>query len=160
MITKERLEELIGQCATIYTTYGGYISEINLHNKYDYVTDNYLFEADMVAGEIGYRKYPFNMLFETIEEAEWYKEFGCIERTERLELPTWEEVSKDLKNVSVCTYIIRQFDDYIFFILFRRSGKKEIYIRSTIGKEFWKFTKENYILACRKCKELFLGEKK
>jgi transcriptional regulator with XRE-family HTH domain len=91
---------------------------------------------------------------------DWEREFGCIERTERLELPTWEEISRDLQNVSVGTYIVREFDDYILFVLFRMSGKKEIYIRSTIGEEFWEFTKGNYTLACRKAKELFLGEKK
>ena len=163
MITKERLEELIGQCATIYTKYGGYISEINLHNKYDYVTDNYLFEADMVAGEIGYRKYPFNMLFETIEEAEWYKEFGCIERTERLELPTWEEIENDfiIHKQSGGNYCVREFfgkeQEYSLDIVVWNG---EVMV-SISDEDFCKpLTKENYTLACRKAKELFLGKKK
>lgn len=154
MISKERLEELIKQGATIYTTYGGYISEINLHNKYDYVTDNYLFEADMVAGEVGYRKYPFNMLFETEEDAKWFAEFGCVERTEKLELPTWEMFDEEKsvwfvdKSQNQCCLYYLNVANKIFIIV---SGEVI---------EIGDFTKENYTIACRKAKEVFLGEKK
>ena len=163
MITKERLEELIGQCATIYTTYGGYISEINLHNKYDYVTDNYLFEADMVAGEVGYRKYPFNMLFEIKEEAEWYKEFGCIERTERLVLPTWEEMIKEPRCLDCWTkeFVVMENDipigkafigvDFDCEMVSVEMGSNQYFVEQ--------LAKDNYIKACTIARKLFLGEK-
>ena len=158
MIDKGQLEELIKQGATIYTTYGGYISEINLHNKYDYVTDNYLFEANMVAGEVGYRKYPFNMLFETREEAEWHKEFGNIERTERLVLPTWEEIEKDFNAINKFgTYPVVEFNSGYMDIFVDNYSKKFIVVTAQPRKPL---TKENYTVACRKAKELFLGEKK
>ena len=151
MITKERLEELIGQCATIYTKYGGYISEINLHNKYDYVTDNYLFEADMVAGEIGYRKYPFNMLFETIEEAEWYKEFGCIERTERFEPLYYDNIDQNY----CYEYRFSTKNNHEYTI--RVSGKDIILFWTNCNyKEYFKNTKEEYDKLIRRCAKMFL----
>ena len=151
MITKERLEELIGQCATIYTKYGGYISEINLHNKYDYVTDNYLFEADMVAGEIGYRKYPFNMLFETIEEAEWYKEFGCIERTERFEPLYYDNIDQNY----CYEYRFSTKNNHEYTI--RVSGKDIILFWTNCNyKEYFKNTKEVYDKLIRRCAKMFL----
>lgn len=151
MITKERLEELIKQGATIYTTYGGYISEINLHRKYDYSTDNHLFEADIVAGETGFRKYTFNILFETKEEAEWNLEFGNITRTEQLKLPTWEEF---LKLDKIYSFRTKYGKVAVMF-----SDNNTLFVED----EEWNIlrqplTKENYTLACRKCKELFLGE--
>lgn len=146
---------------TIYTTYGGYVSEINLHKKYDYTTDNYLFEADMVAGEVGYRKYPFNMLFETQEDAEWHREFGCIERTERLVLPTWEEVY-ETANRNIFYFekgIIGKINGTRYPNFDEREIEiKNIYLDNILFKK--PLTKENYTLACRKCVELFLGEKK
>lgn len=159
MITKERLEELIEHHKTIYTTYGGYVSEINLHKKYDYTTDNYLFEADIVAGEVGYRKYPFNMLFETQEKAEWYREFGCIERTERLELPTWEE----FKNKKIKEVCFIGGDTICFYELYEDTkNNRLILLDHDCDYEYFNepLTKENYTLACRKAKEIFLGEKK
>ena len=151
MITKERLEELIGQCATIYTKYGGYISEINLHNKYDYVTDNYLFEADMVAGEVGYRKYPFNMLFETKEEAEWYKEFGCIERTERFEPLYYDNIDQNY----CYEYRFSTKNNHEYTI--RVSGKDIILFWTNCNyKEYFKNTKEEYDKLIRRCAKMFL----
>ena len=112
-----------------------------------------------------HRKY-FDKLFETKEEAEWHKEFGCLERTERLELPTWEEFNKkgyveffsedktklvlektltiDYDREPISYYVLEiVIDDYNHTLLFEAE-----------------YTKENYTLACRKAKELFLGEKK
>ena len=94
----------------------------------------------------------FNKLwFATKEEAEWHKEFGCIERTERLELPTWEEFL-----ILEKIYSFKSKNNQIV-VLF--SDNHTIYLED----ENWnilreELTKENYTLACRKAKELFLGE--
>ena len=157
MITKERLEELIKEGAVIYDIFRGDIYPVNLLSLIKYGDIGFEYHNDYYHCDICRTLSDF---YETREDAEWEIEFGRIVRTERLELPTWEEISRDLQNVSVGTYIVREFDDYILFVLFRMSGKKEIYIRSTIGEEFWEFTKGNYTLACRKAKELFLGENK
>jgi hypothetical protein len=102
---------------------------------------------------------PLDKLFETKEDAEWHREFGCIERTERLELPTWEEFSKlkanhirfISKKGAICR--IEGFcDDKNGFIDVVSGGYSMLMVSD--------YSKETYIKACRKAKELFLGEKK
>ena len=148
MITKERLEELIEQGATIYSNEYGKIQlkKENDLSLYENGQNNYI----LYVLELN-KKYHNEIfdedLFETEEEAKWFAEFGCIERTERLELPTWEEFNNQPEFY---------FDDYTLIkindkILLKDSFEDYVY------KEF---TKENYILACRKAKELFLGENK
>lgn len=79
----------------------------------------------------------------------WHKEFGCIERTERLCLPTWEEFWNSGQTIWFTgkdggQYGLSQYN-------------REILLNdSYIGY----LDKESYYKACRKCKEIFLGEKK
>ena len=84
---------------------------------------------------------------------DWEREFGCIERTERLVLPTWEEIQKyerfDFKDKYNHSYTLH----YI-------SGFKNLAISGWSTEYYAPATQENYTLACRKCKELFLGENK
>lgn len=154
MITKERLQELIEQGATIYSVDDSIVLEIKANELYySKSNDNYQYNEYFFV-------YEFNEedLFETKEEAEFVREFGCIERTERLELPTWEEVSRDLKDVPAGSYVIKEFDD----VSLEYSKYNEVFIGiyKSDYSEDWEATKENYTLACRKAKELFLGEKK
>ena len=99
MISKERLEELIEKEATIWAVYdedrmeriklvvrmmGVSVEEYNkIHNCEPMLYSQFCGIVRDIC--------PISWLFETEEEAVFYKEFGCIERTERLELPTWEE---------------------------------------------------------------------
>ena len=155
MITKERLEELIEQGATIYTTRYSYAScGIILDDKHFEVNDKYLVFT--------YKAYEILLedLFEAEEEAKWYIEFGCIERTERLVLPTWEEIKHDFidNKRELGNYAVCEFDDCSIDIVVCCTGDIMISIYEI---NFYKeLTKENYTLACRKAKELFLGEKK
>lgn len=97
-------------------------------------------------------------IFETKEDAEWHKEFGCIERTEQLVLPTWEEFSK-------CDKIVKFFTREIFYSMYVFEKNKStndcwIIIRADNGERDWwvfeeKLTKVNYTIACRKCRGLF-----
>ena len=98
MISKERLEELIEQGATIWGVYDysyGYdkpnkkVEFIDLDGFYNYYKD--IDEFIMYQGD-------YSELFETEQEAEWHKEFGCILKIERLWFPTWESVYNDLKD--------------------------------------------------------------
>lgn len=84
---------------------------------------------------------------------DWEREFGCIERTERLEFPTWEEFI--------------EMEEFCFFqknhkqTIIRVLGTKYLGVETNFERYFTgDLTKENYTLACRKAKELFLGEKK
>ena len=155
MIDKGRLEELIEQGATIYEVKYNNINPVSLTNK---IRDVY-YKNGVIAFEPRpdekylHYKY-FKNLFETKEEAEWHREFGRIERTERLELPTWEEFKEkkfvwffDSYHKSCCLHYLNCNNK-----IFINNGSEVI--------EIGDFTKENYTIACRKAKELFLGEKK
>ena len=154
MITKERLLELIEQGATIYEVKYGKINPVSLKNKIRFVSEKYpviVFEP-IPDERYKHHKY-FDKLFETLEEAEWHKEFGCIERTERLELPTWEEFK-----------LRRPYSYFIFTSKDMQYGLgigayyREIIINNNGSILFQKpLTKENYTEACRKCKKLFLN---
>jgi hypothetical protein len=96
---------------------------------------------------------PISWLFETKEDAEWHKEFGCIERTERLELPTWEE----FQNVDDICFVCVKTGTTVRVFNWGFNG--EIYISDEWGiSETFEYSKEGYTLACRKAKELFLGQ--
>lgn len=164
MITKERLEELIEQGATIYSNEYGEIQlkKENDLSLYENGQNNYILYA--LEPNKKYHNEIFDEdLFETEEEAKWFAEFGCIERTERLELPTWEEFSKWDKSIK----FYNNSTKYSMYVFVKNKNTKNcrIIIYADNGEQDWlvfkqPLTQENYILACRKAKELFLGEKR
>ena len=162
MIKKERLEELIKQGATIYEYVNGHIWELELKTDW-YVMNNCLREVKL--GKHPHRLWAISDLFETKEEAEWHKEFDCVERTERLVLPTWEELfdfDKATRFLDCYTqeFAITKQRSVIGVILFGVDFTNKI-IEVSIGSDklfVEELTKENYTLACRKCKKLFLGD--
>ena len=171
MIEKERLQELIEQEETIWCVselWGS--NKLKLHNKD--VRDSDCFHISktlLLSDSIEFYdeeetyKVPFQLLFETEqeylkhkEEAEWVAEFGCIERTERLNITDWQKFKNRDENfgftVEDCSY--KCFTDGIEIKLVEFWGQG--------GRSLFKapLTKENYTIACRKAKELFLGENK
>ena len=149
MIKKERLEELLEQGATIYEAYPDGIDKINLANTahYDYL---------LAQQELKIQKIAFEYLHETKEDAEFFREFGFIERTERLELPSWGRVN--VPHNVIVNFISK---DGLMYNLVVENYERIIIVSSVRGtNDMWDLTKENYILACRKCKALFLGEEK
>ena len=168
MITKERLEELIEQGATIYEVDAFGVNAITLKQG-DYVEEKGgVLHTQVVVG--GYNYFYDERLFETKEEAEWHAEFGCIERTERLELPTWEELQNESEKNGCygCEIFFMGLDEekepmqYVLDV--RPDDKIYIGFAKEIGAKVLdiefeaEYTKESYTLACRKCKQLFLGE--
>lgn len=155
MITKERLEELVKQGATIYDIFKGDIYFVNLTMAKYYDVPKYI--------EYKNDYYNCNLtrsiqdLFETKEEAEWYLEFGNITRTETLKLPTWEYWQK-----------VSKYGMYAMSFFDKENHYCELQILETIKVVKWGYgrtvefensaTKENYIEACELCKKLFLGE--
>lgn len=99
-------------------------------------------------------------IFETKEEAEWALEFGNITRTETLILPTWEEFIKE-KSVCFKTKNI-EYRLYIYTINAKTNNCRIMISADEYNYDRFVFekplTKENYIDACRLCKQLFLGE--
>ena len=159
MITKERLEELIKQGATIYEAKYHNINPVDFSkNKVRFITDKFLTLEPSFFEKYKCHKY-FNRLFENKEEAEWELEFGNITRTETLKLPKWEEFENDKNVVTIYS------KKHLIYHLLCYNNLSEYHI--TIEKVdavdndimFEKpLTKENYIEACKLCKKLFLGE--
>ena len=158
MITKERLEELIGQCATIYRTYADVsVQEVKLNKNYMKVDNAFLWQK--MTGAFKGCGTPLEQLFETIEEAEWYRDFGCIEKIERLWFPTWESVYNDLKDYKDGDFYILD-NDHFSFVYNKRYETSQLFLYTHNEKYNWNANKENYYEACKLAKSLFLGEKK
>ena len=163
MIEKERLEELIEQGATVCNTYKDWDNV--WHCRFGNVVqeENHLLFKEN-GSSLSVIMYDTNNLYETKEHAEWEWEFGCIEITERLELPTWEELFEEDRVLDCYTqeFGIVKNRSFIGVVLLGVDFTNEI-VEVSIGSDqiFCELlTKENYTLACRKAKELFLGEKK
>lgn len=156
MIKKERLEELVEQGATVYRTYADVsVQEVKLNKNYMKVDNAFLWQK--MTGAFKGCGTPLEQLFETKEEAEWYREFGCIERTERLELPTWEEFDQSEKLIRFIGKFGQKCKIDGYFNLDLQSGFIDVTENGSSQINLPEYTKENYILACRKAKELFLG---
>lgn len=146
MITKERIDELISQKAKIW----GIGKQGNVFCIGLKFTPQTLNNKKWLENK--YKVY--SKFFETKEEAKWYKEFGCIERIEKLYLPPFEEVFNDLQG-RIGEFVIADPSEFSFAI--KKSFTDQILLKTMYEKYNWNFTKENYTLACRKAKELFLG---
>lgn len=161
MITKERLQELIKQRTTIYSSC---VSEFYWDRVIDLSKDHFYLEDDMLfSGNTCWagneEHWDLEDLFETKEEADWENEFGNITRTETLRLPSWEEF-----NYGGFTSYLHTTPKYKSF----KIGKAHdvdfknwfVYVRyeEEYSHLFYEpLTKENYTEACRLCKKLFLG---
>lgn len=177
MISKERLEELIEQGATIYELYmNKNILEIQLKNDW-YVIDDGLYERKL--SKHPFRSWWISNLYETKEDAEFIREFGCIEKPQYLKFPNWKQVESFMEYMRkfglnhsdrVLSRIITSDSIYYFKLckdldLFTFE-LKQTYIGEDLCEQLTsrfpvglgKATKENYTIACRKVKELFLGE--
>ena len=160
MITKERLQELIEQGATIWDDVHCQIKLINDSKHKIRLLANALYVAEQFENcantHTWWEDYTigFYDIYENEEESEWFAEFGCIERTERLVLPTWEEFDGqkfvwfwDKDHKPCCLHYLNCNN-----MIFVNVDNKVI--------EIGELTKENYYEACKLAKSLFLGEKK
>lgn len=157
MISKERLEELIEQGATIYSNEYGEIQLIKENDLilYENGQNNYILYA--LEPNKKYHNEIFDEdLFETEEDAEWFAEFGCIERTERLELPTWESVYSDLKDYKDGDFYIID-NDHFSFVYNKCYVSPQLFLYTHNEKFNWNANKENYYQACKLAKKIFLG---
>ena len=167
MIEKSRLEELIKEGATIYEAKYGKVNPVDLaKQRVRFISEKMNMIDFEPSTEEKYlnHKY-FHRLFETKEEAEWYKEFGSIERTETLKLPTWEEFNKD--NFGIKFYN-KDREFRLHRVRYSSSDKNPLWridLYASYGdedtiawKKSWDLTKENYIESCKLCVKLFKGE--
>lgn len=163
MIERERLKGLIEQKAKIYSTH--WQEEVDLSLPCEIVESEYdnktITRLVVFEDEEHTPSYMLDNLTEDIEGAKWEEEFGCIERTERLELPTWEEIFPN-KNIVYNGIYDCWWEKPLYYgieiVAYITDGDYENGFIRVNGTYFKGITKENYTLACRKCKELFLGE--
>lgn len=160
MMNKEKLIDLIKQKGNIYWIKNRYVRmkiELSLAN----ITPR---EKDFILKYEHLNNFEYLIPYEEVtdneEDAKWFLEFGNIERTERLHLPTFEEIEKDLKRSSYGIYTIVD-DENVLLEYNKHSIKKHrcFYVYDNINGKMEMFNYKDYILACRKAKELFLGEK-
>lgn len=160
-ITKERLEELIEQGATIYDLFKGDIYLIDL-TKAKYWKDvsyieyfNQYYKCNITRNN--------NDLFETKEDALWELEMTAT-RTETLKMPKWEEMTTENNEYN---YYGSSDTHYFYFDNYRLIVSLEedceyigIDVCGNTELHHWEdVTKENYIEACKLCLKLFKGEK-
>lgn len=159
MISRERLEELIRQRATIYST--GWDEAVELSPETCTVKNIKISEYGEEIGEKLFVKederhipsYRLSALEEDIETEKFKKEFQNIIREEILNLPTFEELKQIEK------FEFKSADGYKYAILFVSNAKKLILTGLIENKYYGEATKENYLEACKIAKKLFLGEK-
>lgn len=157
MIGKRRLQELIEQNDTIWDKNIFPIKLMNFEQKYDdcfYAHKAYIKNNQLICEVIGdydfTNTYSFEDLFETKEDAEECAEFSNITRTERLELPSWEEFQTSRgfdfmsKNAEYCR--VYKIEDVICVV-----KQNKIILDKPL-------TRENYNKARRICVKLFKGE--
>lgn len=160
MISKERLEELIKQCATIFEVKSNKIKAIELKGR---VESGYKWQYIKVYSNnsMNGKNHYLIRLFETKEEAEWYKEFGNITRTITLKLPTWGEFHKKTYYGEHYGVIFQGQETGCFYQMCEHLNPNSITIYNMDSHDIifsMPQTEENYILACKKCRELFLGK--
>lgn len=173
MISKERLEELIEQGATIYSTH--WKEEVDLSQKCEVVKKSFYDGKKRLVlivheDEEHSPHYMLENLTEDVEGAKWEEEFGCIERTERLELPNWKKLKCVIKGLRkrklefdcTCVYSF-SIKDKVYRLFFCKSEDDytiELILDDDVPLLNLQLTEENYIKACKVAKEKFLGEKK
>lgn len=177
MISKQRLEELIEQGATIYSiskeTFIAGVSDLlkikplKLDSKvYGISVDKYN-EINNCKPHlyIGNDYTPFEKvaelenLFESEEDARWELEMTAT-RTETLKLPTYKQVCDMIYSSKLYGVLtIKTFDKITFG--YKRQIDDNVYIfvdRLSETQYLGSLTKENYIEACKLCLRLFKGE--
>ena len=153
-MTKERLEELINQKATIYAVY------FNLNKVFEEELNECSWSVDKQGNLVEHYLdssyvYKSYSLFETKDQAKWALK-NYAERTERFEPPMWEDIEKE--------YSFNFFvgDNSYYFIAHKRLQNIDCVVNnhySLFSYRDKECTKENYEKACEIVRDLFKGEK-
>lgn len=165
-MTKQRLEELIKQGATIWSS--GFDEEIELNpknckiEKQKWQTEPkpklYLVVKE---DEEHYPTYCLDNLREDVDRAKWERKMNT-ERTERFEPPMWEDLVTPYQFTIICRCKKDSRDMGTYTLYVYQSG---IYIEEDIEAHAQQylfgedFTKENYEKACEIVRDLFKGGK-
>ena len=159
MITKERLEELIEKGAEIWKIEDGIVYPLRKdHYEYWRIKEDRL-EWYWKIVPSGFNYISFEHLIETKADAEEYAEFGNITRTERLELPTFDELFDEIFAGSFGIHTIQRFDNVQIRYKLLLSGVAWLFVVKGKDELFTSpLSRENYNEARRLCVKLFKGE--
>ena len=149
MITKERLEQLIEQGATVWRSMCGDIHKIRLDKRYFFCDDNKLC-WHTIAKLMPRLFVDFEYLFETKEDAEWYVKYGKVTKTETISFPTYEKIMQDLEG-KIGTYTIIDASNVLLEVNLGRHYVDQIYLYTKEDKFNWNLSKEGYEQACEMC---------
>ncbi len=174
MITKKRLKEIIDKRGEIYTIHESVFENpcvacIEIDWDYTYIIeDNCLTVTGTdYVGEDFCSEYSLLDLYEHKADAEWELEFGNVKRTDRLDLPRWEELKpekfvKENADKEFVTQDIVEFeaskDIHTLALCVNENNEFNIELSSDTGEFYqsFEFSKDGYKKACRLTKEIFL----
>ena len=168
MITKQRLQELIEQGATIYVPDDLWqtVGKIHLEKKCYISEDNKLCNDEITYEDLpcatAMYSIPLEDLFETEEDARWELEMTAT-RTETLKLPKYEKLPKEFDIPPFIRYN-KELENFVLYEMFNSTKNEICVLFRELDDDasdclFRKpLTKENYIEACKLCLRLFRGE--
>lgn len=168
MITRERLEELISQRATIYSTDWDEVVELSPETctveniKISEYGEEIVEKLFVKEDEQHIPSYRLSALEEDIETEKFKKEFQNITREEILNLPTYEEMIKEPRCLDCWTkeFVVMDNDKLIGIAFIGVDFDCEIVSVEMGSYQYFveRLTKDNYIKACTIARKLFLGE--
>lgn len=144
MISEKRLEDIIQNKGTLWCV-------DKFHNPYKLRVIPITLKKEFI------KLWGEENLFATEEEAKEFLKYGNITRTEKLELPMWEEFCSDKR----IEFTAQNKYSYICeWVTYSDLGKTIIIYRPLIKGEIFKepLTRENYDKARDLCIKLFRGE--
>ena len=160
MITKERLDELIKEGATVWSS--TLECEITLNKKcYVYLDDNNSYRL-FVFDDFGCEGFLYlEDLEEDAETTKFKLKYQNITRTDTLSLPTYQEVNNERVYEQ---YFCNNIGNNFYFGIANYGTYPTISVtcvndfRNKYKPFEKKFTKTNFYKACELCRKLFLGK--
>lgn len=156
-ISKERLEELIKENATVYWLAGKMVLNIHLDSSY-YVSDANILCHKRSEDEKNCVEH-IEDLYETQKQATWALNHHAT-RTEELDLPIWENIveHKDDDIYKIASF--RRKNGMLYNLLFKRGDLMLWGVQELMNVWIDLATEENYTKLCDLCLKLFEGEEK
>lgn len=173
-MTKERVEELIKQCGTVYKIDYGKVWKMSLindeKNHCDISRDKFLHFHELLEFNDSFDNrwtdyyVGLDELFESKEQAEWVCK-NHAERTERFEPPMWEDIEDEYEFYFTCQdYKSKSSNPCGMFVVNKKGTLKNYILVRNVSHypNIFTFdapaTKENYEKACEIVRDLFKGE--
>lgn len=162
MISKERLEELIKEKASVYYLQIEYYDGCSYGSRSLNLSNKYINQFGQLAIYNDGERYNIENLFETMEQLEIFMnahlEFVGIKREEEFPYVSWEDFSGGLRIIEFVSFKHENIELSVLTISYE-TAYIQLFNSKTETMLFNKpATEENYYEALRLAKKLFLGE--